>query len=110
LDESAYRVNLGTWIGSGHGWPKGSEELKSKSEEEALSALHKLGLDVEACGFRSFIPYEGGHIVVCLIAGKKEAVRHWVSLPIEEFDQILRDRPMQNEVVKFHGEFPDHHK
>ena len=105
LDDSTYRVNLRTWIG-GPTWPKGSEELKRKSEVEASAALHRLGLEFESCVFQAFVPYEGGHMTICLLAGKKESVNRWIAMPDKAFDQWLREHPGENEIGRIDGRLP----
>ena len=110
LDDFTYRVNIDTWVGRGDGWPKGSEELKRKAEGEAFDALHRVGIEVEACVFQSFMPYESGHIVACLIAGKKDSVTRWIEMPHPAFEQWLREHPGEDAVAKFEGRFPIHTK
>jgi hypothetical protein len=106
LAPSVYQVSVNTWVGSGNGWPNGNADLKRKIEAETLATLRAQGLRVESCVVRSFIPFEGGHMTISLLAGAEAAVAHWAALPDERFTEAIQKARPLPQVLVFTGSLP----
>ena len=107
LDGSMFWVSVDTWIGSSGPYGKiGNDKLKHDGERAVMNILREHSLPVETCIFKRFIPWEGGHISLALIAGNRSGVAHWAALSDAEYDQAIRKKGLLPLVFTYDGSLP----
>lgn len=103
LDGTLFMVSVSTWLGSDGGWPRGSESLKKSAESLVKDQLIARGVPIQLCEFIRFVPYQGGHMSMTLVAGESRAVRKWAGMSESEFDSELRKRAPLQQILQFEG-------